>query len=210
MMPVYYDESDAKATLRPRHPIVCFLDIIGIVVALFFLSQSTHIAVQSYLLSIVLLYFFSTLHHWTLYNDWSRRLDHIMIFVVIAMTAMPYWGGFPALKWTPAGPILIAVIIIFGVIAKLISYFPKVFSAVLYTAASLPMVSYFIWNWSNVPEPFNILWICGIGLYFFQMLIYTFSWFDFKKELFGFREVQHIILLVATTLHSSVALKLVG
>lgn len=209
-MSLHYDESSLKPAFRPRHPTVCFLDITGIVVTLFFLSQSSHTAVQSYLLSIVLLYVFSALHHWLSYNDWSRRLDHMMIFVAIAMTAMPYWGAYPPLRWSPAGPMLIAFIIALGVAAKLVSYFPKVLSATLYTAAGLPMVSYFIWNWSNVPEPFNVLWILGVGLYAFQMLIYTFHWFDFKTELFGFREVQHIFLLAATTLHSIIAVQLVG
>lgn len=209
-MSLHHDESSSKTAFRPRHPIVCFLDITGIVVAMFFLSQSTHIAVQSYLLSIVLLYVFSTLHHWMSYNDWSRRLDHMMIFVVIAMTAMPYWGAFSPLQWTPTGPILVVAIITLGVIAKSVSYFSKVFSATLYVAAGLPMVGYFIWNWSKVPEPFNVLWILGVGLYFVQMLIYTFHWFDFKKEMFGFREVQHTWLLAATTVHSDIAVKLVG
>lgn len=210
VMPLHYEESGSKATFRPRHPIVCFLDMVGIVMAMFFLFQSTHVAVQSYLLSIVLLYVISALHHWLTYKDWSRRLDHIMIFVVIAMTALPYWGAYPPLRWSPAGPVLIAVIIALGVTAKLISYYPKVLSATLYTVAGLPMVSYFILNWSNVPEPYNVLWIFGVGLYVFQMLIYTFHWFDFKAELFGFREIQHIILLTATTIHSAIAVYLVG
>lgn len=205
-----YDESGTKSALYPRHPLVCYLDIAGIVATTFFFFQSEAIAVQGYLFSIVLLYAFSTLHHWISYADWSRRLDHIMIFAVIAMSAMPYWGAYPPLQWTPAGPILIVAIIALGMIAKLVSFFPKILSSLLYTAAGLPMVVDFLWNWSSSPEPYNFLWIFGVGLYSFQMLIYTFEWFNFKKELFGFREVQHLTLLAATTLHSVIALQLVG
>ncbi len=210
MFSLHHNESNMKNTWQPRHPIVCILDIIGATIIFLLLLRSTSGIVQLYLFSIVLLYLTSMIHHWLPNKHWSRLLDHIMIFVVIAFSALPYWVAYPPLQWKPEGYIIIISIILLGTVVKLISYFSKHISALLYTLAGLPMVAYFLWHWSDVPSPYNTLWLVGVGVYVLQMFIYTFHWFDFKKRFFGFQEVQHIFLLIATTLHASIALQLVG
>ncbi len=207
---ITYDERAEKPSLHPRHPIVCLLDIGGILSTLFFLLQSAHWVNRTYLASIVLLYLVSATYHWCVHKDWLRRLDHIMIFVVIAMTAIPYWGVITPFAWRPAGPLIIATLIIFGAIIKFFDFFSKGVSGGLYILSGLPIVTFFLLHWSEVPSPFNLLWAIGSCLYLFQLLIYTFHWFNFKTEILGYREIQHCVLLMATSLHSYTAVELVG
>ena len=163
-MQLFVHDESTTSVFRPRHPIVSGLDILGMAVTMFFLSLTAHVAVQSYLISLLLLYFFSMLHHWLSYADWRRKIDHMMIFVVIAMTAMPYWGGLLPFEWAPLGPLMIISIVTIGVTVKLFTFMEKKLSGVLYMAAGLPMVFDFAWSWESIPTPWNTLWMVGIGL----------------------------------------------
>jgi channel protein (hemolysin III family) len=207
---LHYDETTTKPWWRPRHPIVCLLDTTGLLLSLFFWWHATHWSVAVYLLCLAALYFFSGLHHWHLYRTWTGRIDHAMIFVVIAVSALPYWGALIPLPWYPAGPLFIGTIVVVGGGTKLVRSFPRVLSGVLYTLAGVPMVLYFLWRWDDIPAPYNSLWIIGVGLYMLQLMVYTWKWPNFAPDHVGYRDVQHVVLLCATTLHSVIALTLVG
>ena len=204
-----HDEYTAS-WFRPRHPIVCGLDNLGMAITLFLLFQTKYMVVQSYLLSVLFLYFFSALFHWLPYVTWRGKVDHIMIFVLIAMTAMPYWGSLIPFAWEPLGSVIITLTILIGIGVKLCSYLPRKLSAVIYAGAGLPVVCDIALSWEQISSPWNVLWMVGIGFYVTQLIIYTYRLCDFKKDLFGHREMQHIFLLMATTLHSVIAIALVG
>ena len=156
------------------------------------------------------MYFFSSLFHWLPDIDWRGKVDHMMIFVLIAMTAMPYWGSFIPFAWAPLGPVIIIITILIGIGVKLCSFLPRKLSGLLYICAGLPVTFDIALSWEKISSPWNVLWMVGIGFYTAQLIIYTYRLCDFKQDLFGHREMQHIFLLVATTLHSVIAIALVG
>lgn len=205
-----YNETSAKNVFRPRHPLVSGLDMVGMAVTVYYMFHSRNWAVQSYFLTLLALYFVSAIHHWMPHANWRRKLDHILIFVVISMTMMPYWGVLTPFEWQPLGPLIIVAAILAGTSIKYFSFLSKRASALVYALVAFPAIASFVWSWSLIVWPWNAYWAIGTLLYTFQLLIYTFHWFDLRKDLFGFREVQHLILLAATTIHSAVAIKLVG
>ena len=50
-----------------------------------------------------------------------------------------------------------------------------------------------------------LFWL-GVGFYALQLISYNRKWFDFYPERFGYREVQHLILLAAMGCHTIAAL----
>lgn len=206
----HYEATD-KSTLYPRHPIVAGLDSIGLLSALVFYSLATVDATRSYFVAMALLYFFSCLHHWVPYSDRTNRLDHAMIFIFIAFTAVPYWGAFIPLAEDPwFGISLIVTIALVGGISKLVSFFPRVISGVLYGLASFPIIGYMTWYRMEVGNLLYLVWMTGIALYLAQLIIYTWRLCEFRPGKFGHQETQHVILPLATTLHGIVALAVVG
>lgn len=206
-----YEEAVDKHWLRPRHPIVVGQDVLGMASALFFLCLTSTPANTSYFAAMFLLFFFSCLYHWTAYSGWSNRLDHAMIFIFIAFTAIPYWGAFIALADDPWFGLTVIVTVAFvGGVSKLFSFFPIVLSGILYSLASLPIIVYMTWYRTEVGNLLYLVWMTGTALYMAQLIIYTWRLCEFRPGCFGHRETQHVLLLIATTLQSIVALAVVG
>jgi channel protein (hemolysin III family) len=206
-----HDEARDKHWFRPRHPIVAGQDILGMASALFFLCLTSTPANTSYFAAMFLLFFFSCLYHWTAYSGWSNRLDHAMIFIFIAFTAVPYWGAFIPLADDPwFGLTVIVIVALVGGVSKLFSFFPRILSGILYILASLPIIGYMTWYRAEVGNLLYLVWMTGIALYIVQLAVYTWRLCEFKPGLFEHREVQHTLLPTATTLQGIVALSLVG
>jgi predicted membrane channel-forming protein YqfA (hemolysin III family) len=197
-----YDESSNKAAFRPRHPIVCLLDVIGIFSGVFFFCQAESPAVVVYLTALFLLYTCSALHHWVQHTKWGRTLDHTMIFVFLSTTAIPLWAEYTA-GWLVTGTVIVA-----GTCFKLHTFyvgeesFSKGSSAVMYILAAVPQIVFFLVQWyGDLWSIYNWSWAVGSLLYLWQLGIYTKHWFDWMPEVFGYREVQHVVLLFATIIH---------
>jgi channel protein (hemolysin III family) len=206
-----HDESPDKPMWRPRHPVVVGLDLLGLTSALFFLSMTESSANQSYFLAMVFLYSFSTLHHWKKYTKWCGRLDHAMIFIFIAFTAVPYWGDFIPLTNPPTTALhLIVGVSLAGSLAKLFTFFTKYISGALYCLASLPIIFYMTLHWETIGPQLYLIWMLGILFYAGQLVVYTWQLYEVRPGSFGHREVQHILLLTATSLQGYVALTVVG
>jgi hemolysin III len=203
-----HDESDSKRRLYPRHPGVVILDVIGVVTSLWWLTQSQHWTTDVYLATFVLLYGVSGLYHHYYDRSWLAKLDHIMIFWIVAITALPYWDHIIPWDWYPGGLLLIFIICILGTVVKLVSFLPRVVSAIAYLAAAAPMVIDFIVSYDEIPALQYWLWLFGIVLYTIQLAVYTRMRPDPYPSQFGYREIQHIVLLAATNLHSWIALSL--
>lgn len=203
-----YDE-DTTSLLRPRHPLVCLIDLSAIVmlVSMVHWWGIKHAPVAVYCTALLGMYFASILHHWCAHCDWRHKLDHIMIFVVIAVTALPYWGALFITQW---GLIMTAMVIMLGTLIRLAGTPPKLLSATLYAGAAAPM--FYDWEnfWVNIPLWWNALFMFGVFLYGLQLCIYTFKWCDWWPGLFGHREVQHLVLMLAVFCHALVALVVVG
>ena len=59
---------------------------------------------------------------------------------------------------------------------------------------------------SWLPSAGFLLWWAGLTLYMTQFVIYSFRRPDPLPNCFGFREIQHAVLVAATTSHSVVVL----
>jgi channel protein (hemolysin III family) len=205
---MHYNESPTKPWWYPRHPGVTILDSIGCLTTIYWLHKSNHWTTDGYLLTLLALYIVSGLYHHVIDRVWLRKLDHAMIFYIIAITALPYWGHILPFTWYDGGPLLIIVICVLGSIIKLLSFLPRHISGLAYILAAAPMVSYFIVYRDYIPQPQQSMWLFGIVLYALQLSAYTFGKPDLYPEKFGYREVQHIVLLCATNLHSWIAISL--
>ena len=79
---------------RPRHPIVCIIDCIGLMTTLALVAlYRPHFTTAVLPIAIALQYLVSVFHHWLTYNECRSKLDRGMIFLVIAATYIPYWAG---------------------------------------------------------------------------------------------------------------------
>ena len=203
-----HNESTTKSWLISRHPGVVLLDSVGILSSVYWLMQSRHWTTDIYLLTVLLLYGVSALYHHAVYRTWLGKLDHTMIFYVIAITALPYWGYYMPWDWYWGGIITIIAICLVGTVVKTVSFLPRVVSGVTYLAAAVPMMTYFMLNIELVPFPYGAIWIFGLVMYASMLLVYTKQTPDPLPAYWGFREVQHTKLLIATNLHSFVAVSL--
>ena len=136
---------------------------------------------------------------------WMRRLDHSMIFVLIAGTYTPV--ALLALKGTLATAILIALWIgaIAGVVFK-IAWIdaPKWVFAAVYVALGLVTAAVF----GELPAAIGWLGVAGLAtgglLYVIGAVIYASGRPNPVPSVFGYHEVFHTFVLAAAGLHYAV------
>jgi len=136
---------------------------------------------------------------------WMRRLDHSMIFVLIAGTYTPV--ALVALKGTLASTILIVLWAgaLGGVIFKLAWIdAPKWLLAMVYVAMGLVTAAVF----GELPAAIGWLGAIGIALggvlYLFGAVIYASGKPNPWPKVFGYHEVFHALVLAAAGLHYAV------
>jgi hemolysin III len=136
---------------------------------------------------------------------WMRRLDHSMIFVLIAGTYTPV--ALLALKGTLASMILIVLWAgaLGGVIFKLAWIdAPKWLLAMVYVAMGLVTAAVF----GELPAAIGWLGAIGIALggvlYLFGAVIYASGKPNPWPKVFGYHEVFHALVITAAGLHYAV------
>jgi len=136
---------------------------------------------------------------------WMRRLDHSMIFVLIAGTYTPV--ALVALKGTLASTILIVLWAgaLGGVIFKLAWIdAPKWLLAMVYVTMGLVTAAVF----GELPAAIGWLGAIGIALggvlYLFGAVIYASGKPNPWPKVFGYHEVFHALVLTAAGLHYAV------
>jgi hemolysin III len=131
-----------------------------------------------------------------------RRLDHVMIFILIAGTYTPIcmlaleggWGaGLLGLVWTLA---------LCGVVVKVFWMdAPRWLSVGLYLAMGWLAVIAIPAILQAIP-PGGIAWIFGGGLvYSVGAIIYGFKWPNLAPGVFGFHELWHLFVLAGSACH---------
>ena len=131
-----------------------------------------------------------------------RRLDHVMIFILIAGTYTPIcmlaleggWGaGLLGLVWTLA---------LCGVVVKVFWMdAPRWLSVGLYLAMGWLAVIAIPAILQAIP-PGGIAWIFGGGLvYSAGAIIYGFKWPNLAPGVFGFHELWHLFVLAGSACH---------
>jgi hemolysin III len=182
----------------------------GLVLILLAPNTEARVAAGIYSLSVCALFGTSALYHRINWRSlaarrWMRRLDHSMIFVLIAGTYTPF--ALLALHGTIATAILIVVWsgALAGVILQLVWVdAPRALSAIVYLAMGwVALVAY--------PQMVDKVGITGTALvtaggllYSAGAIIYATKRPDPAPKVFGYHEVFHALVILAAALHYSV------
>ncbi|MGH2831295.1 MAG: PAQR family membrane homeostasis protein TrhA [Solirubrobacteraceae bacterium] len=136
---------------------------------------------------------------------WMRRLDHSMIFVLIAATYTPV--ALLALKGSLASAILIVLWAgaLVGVLFKLVWIdAPKWLLAAVYVALGLVSAAVF----GELPAAIGWLGVAGLAggglLYVVGAIVYACGWPNPWPKVFGYHEVFHALVLAAAALQYAV------
>jgi hemolysin III len=207
--------ADAIAAVKPKlrgvsHEWAFFISI-GFGVALIILAETPKatLAAAIYAVSLSALLGTSALYHrvnWSRPNvrQWMRRLDHSMIFFLIAGTYTPF--ALLVLNGTLATAILVVVWAgaVAGAIVEMIWIdHPKWASALIYLSLGWVAVVTFPSLWSNLGVAGAMLVAVGGLLYTAGAVVYAVQRPNPNPAIFGYHEVFHLLVIVAAVAHFS-------
>ncbi len=193
----------------PRHPILCGIDLFGLALTLLLLaSYKPKLIVATLPVIIVFQYAVSYVYHWLPYREFWHKADHQMIILLTGGTFLSYWGTL-----LPASEILwrlslLAFLTLAVCIFRWLWFSWKNVGGALYLAlGAFPLILSFneLQAWLP-PLGLAAFWL-GISCYFFTFLIHTSERPNPLPGFFGYREVQHVFVLVGTTLQTFVVLE---
>lgn len=157
-------------------------------------------------IGMILLYTASTLYHWLplgeIGNDRLKKLDHMMIFVLIAATYTPFcliplrgplgWGILGAV-WTVA---------VLGIIFKMFwIHAPRWLTTCIYVLMGWIAVIG-IGPITRTLQPDAVFWLFTGGiLYSAGALIYAFKKPNLIPDLLGFHEIFHLFVIMGSMAH---------
>ena len=206
--------SDAPASepLKPQlrgvsHQWAFFVSLVtgAVLVAAAPAGEAT-LAASIYALSVALLFGTSALYHRVTWRAtarrWMRRLDHSMIFLLIAGTYTPF--ALLALDGTLAIAILVAVWggALAGVVLKLVWIdAPKWLVAGVYVALGWVAVAAFPQMLDRVGVTARVLGAAGGLLYTAGAVVYAVRRPDPVPSVFGYHELFHALVIAAAALH---------
>jgi hemolysin III len=207
--------ADAIAAVKPKlrgvsHEWAFFISL-GLGVALIVLAQTPKatFAVAIYAVSLSALFGTSALYHrvnWTRPNarQWMRRLDHSMIFFLIAGTYTPF--ALLVLHGTLAMAILAVVWIgaVAGAIVEMVWIdHPKWASALIYVSLGWVAVVAFPELWTSLGVAGTLLVAAGGLLYTAGAVVYATQRPNPNPAVFGYHEVFHLFVIAAAVAHFS-------
>jgi hemolysin III len=204
------------ATIKPRlrgvsHQWAFFVSLVtGVALVLAAPSGRAALATAIYAVSVAGLFGASALYHrisWASVKArrWMRRLDHSMIFLLIAGTYTPF--ALLALRGTLATVILIVVwsAAAAGIVLKLVWIdAPKTLVAIIYVALGWVAVAAFPELIARLGVTATALVAAGGVLYTVGALIYAFQRPDPVPAVFGYHEIFHALVIVAAALQYAV------
>jgi hemolysin III len=207
--------AEAIALVKPRlrgvsHEWAFFASLFfGAALILLASTPKATLAVGIYALSLSALFGTSALYHrvnWKRPNVrlWMRRLDHSMIFFLIAGTYTPF--ALLALHGTLATAILVVVWVgaIAGAIVEMIWInHPKWASVLIYMSLSWVAVVCFPALWSSLGVAGAMLLVAGGALYTAGAVVYATQRPNPNPATFGYHEVFHLFVIAAALAHFS-------
>ena len=206
----------APGPFKPRlrgvlHQWACACSVpLGVVLVVAARTTRARIALSIYALSLMGLFGASALYHridWrsVTARDWMRRLDHSMIFVLIAGSYTPF--ALLALH----GPIAIAVLVgvwagaMLGLVINLVwSDAPRWFHALLYVTLGWVAVAASPQLADAIGVDGMILLGLGGVLYTLGAVVYAVKRPDPVPSVFGYHEVFHTLVIAAAALQCAV------
>jgi hemolysin III len=203
------------APVKPRlrgvfHEYAFFVSVAcGVALVFAATDAKSRVAAAIYAFAVSALLGTSALYHRVTWRPqvrrWMRRLDHSMIFVLIAGTYTPV--ALLALKGTLSQTILIVVWAgaLGGVIFKLVWIdAPKWLFALVYIALGWVSAAIF----GELPAAIGWLGVAGLGvgglLYTIGAVVYASERPNPFPKVFGYHEVFHVLVIVAAALHYAV------
>jgi hemolysin III len=204
-------EEAIKPRLRGVSHSYAFFVSLGCGVALILAASDgrARVAASIYAVAVSALFGTSALYHRLTWRPkarrWMRRLDHSMIFVLIAGTYTPV--ALLALKGSLASTLLIVLWAgaLGGVIFKLAWIdAPKWLFAAVYVALGLVTAAIF----GELPAAIGWLGAAGLAtggvLYVAGAVIYASGRPNPSPKVFGYHEVFHVLVIAAAALHYAV------
>jgi hemolysin III len=204
--------ADAFAAVKPRlrgvsHKWAFFVSLFlgaGLIVAAD--TPKATLAVAIYAVSLSALFGTSALYHrvnWRRPNArrWMRRLDHSMIFLLIAGTYTPF--ALLVLHGTLATAILVAVWAgaLAGTIVEMIWIeAPKWVTAIIYLSLGWVAIVAFPELWQELGVGGTLLVAAGGLLYTAGAVVYATQRPDPNPAVFGYHEVFHLFVIAAAAL----------
>ncbi|MBS7527212.1 hemolysin III family protein [Fusibacter paucivorans] len=203
--------------MRVREPINMWTHFAGIILAAIGLTVMVWRAVLKHNpslitgvvvfgVSMILLYTASTVYHG--FNGKKeiilrlRKLDHAMIFVLIAGTYTPIC--LTALKGKLGYGLLIAVwsLAIIGIVTKVIFInMPRWLSAGMYLFLGWLSIAFIYPIFKAMPVP-GFVWLCLGGVFYtVGSIIYAIKSDKLRIGAFGFHEIFHLFILLGTISH---------
>ncbi|HEU5251706.1 MAG TPA: hemolysin III family protein [Solirubrobacterales bacterium] len=207
--------AEAIASVKPKlrgvsHEWAFFMSL-GFGVALIVLAETPEatLAVAIYAVSLSALFGTSALYHrvnWSRpqVRQWMRRLDHSMIFFLIAGTYTPF--ALLVLNATLATAILAVVWIgaIAGAIVEMIWIdHPKWASALIYLSLGWVAVATFPDLWTSMGPAGTLLLAAGGLLYTAGAVVYAVQRPNPSPAIFGYHEIFHLLVIAAAIAHFS-------
>ena len=207
--------AEAIAAVKPKlrgvsHEWAFFMSL-GFGVALIVLAETPKatLACAIYAVSLSALFGTSALYHRVNWKrpqvrQWMRRLDHSMIFFLIAGTYTPF--ALLVLDGTLAMAILVVVWVgaIAGAIVEMIWIdHPKWASALIYLSLGWVAVATFPELWSSMGVAGTLLVAAGGLLYTAGAVVYAVQRPNPSPAIFGYHEIFHLLVIAAAVAHFS-------
>ncbi|HEU4599546.1 MAG TPA: hemolysin III family protein [Solirubrobacterales bacterium] len=206
---------EAIAAVKPKlrgvsHEWAFFLSLgFGAVLIILAETPRATLAVAVYAVSLSALFGTSALYHrinWTRprMRQWMRRLDHSMIFFLIAGTYTPF--ALLVLNGTLAMAILVVggIGAVAGAIVEMIWIdHPKWASALIYLALGWVAVAAFPELWTSLGVVGTLLVAFGGLLYTAGAVVYATQRPNPNPAVFGYHEVFHLFVIAAAIAHFS-------
>ena len=178
----------------------------GAALVAFAQGLQARVAVAVYALSLSAMFGASALYHridWPPRpRAWLRRLDHSMIFVLVAGTYTPFAVLVlaPALGWTLLGVVWGGAVV--GIVLSLVwADAPRWLSAALYVALGWVAIVGLPQLWDRAGAMAVALLATGGVLYTVGAVIYARRRPDPSPGVFGYHEVFHVLVIAAAAVH---------
>jgi hemolysin III len=184
--------------------------VLGVVLVLVAPSGRATLAAAIYATSVIAMFGVSALYHrhnWisVAARQWMRRLDHSMIFLLIAGTYTPF--ALLILNGALATAILIGVWAgaAAGIVMNLIWVdAPKWVTALVYVLLGWVAVAAFPEMTSRIGVVAISMVATGGVLYTLGAVVYATKWPNPSPAVFGYHEIFHVLVIGAAALHYSV------
>ncbi|MGY0372191.1 PAQR family membrane homeostasis protein TrhA [Clostridium sp. JNZ J1-5] len=202
------------------HMLGAIISLIGMIVLIKYektIPGSTPLALTAVImfgLSLILLYTASTVYHLVKSSDkvikLLRRLDHSMIYVLIAGTYTPVCliALHGKLRWIMF--ISIWSFALLGILFKMIWFnSPRWLSTLFYVLMGWIAV-FIISPLSKAININGVIWLITGGLFYtIGAVIYATKWPKIKSKVFGFHEIFHLFVLAGSFCHYLMVFKYV-